>query len=406
MKPSDSFLIFFFIFASFAILSTFFIIFHFFYLFDRKCFFSDRLAIRLFFLLHFTVFLQEWVNLPFLWISPSGLCSTIAWLRYYLGLMNIVILFFLSLHYFSYLTMGGGELLTIERINQWIFKYSLYFIVGFPLITLFPFFSTAQAGGGSSSSGGYHAYRDMWCILDANSGENANLWAMGIFYFWILLLLFLIVCQFIFSLYRIRRYQLNINPSLLILLGSYIFISIICWLARVIIRLAHFTYSYYPSNLILLETTYPLYLSGILYALVYFWYIRAIKQLNLFDLEYSRGIRLSSGSTINIQAVMENIEITSSVGNTSNKSANGNGGGTSRPIIRSIQLQPLKAKTRSVNNPLLFFSPIKIYFNGSDAGSNGGGAGDVVDNTVTHHHPDNVTINSISDEESKEIEMV
>jgi hypothetical protein len=248
MDASDPWVIFFFIIATVSIICTLFVLTHI-YLTQK---FTDN-RVSLLFLLHFTVLMEDITNLPLAWVNPLWLCQIFGWLHFYTGLCNLIVISFMSFYYFSYLNLENYS----SSINKFIHKYSFSIIFGFPLITVLPFSTSSYA-----ISGG------MWCTLPSGSRVSNN-WAIGVFYVWAFLFSLSSMFQYAYTRYRFIRYKLPLGNRLSLSVGSYIIVSIFCWFPRIIPRFVHFFMYYTSSNLLVLLTTLPLYVSGILYSFIY-----------------------------------------------------------------------------------------------------------------------------------------
>lgn len=209
--------------------------------------------IRLLFLLHITIFFEDLSNFPLIYTGNQGMCEFMGWLHFYTGLANILVISFLGLHHFSYLNL---ETLT-TRIEKLLNKYSLYIIFIFPLITLFPFITNSYAD-----------YHGDWCTLPSNE-RTSNNWAIACFYLWAILFIFGSFFQLVKSIYKFHKYQLTLHKRLFLSVGCYILISLFCWIPRVIPRIIHVFVDFTSSYQLVIWTTFPLYVSGVLNMIVY-----------------------------------------------------------------------------------------------------------------------------------------
>lgn len=252
MNEKDPDLIGFYILSGVSIAVVFIILLHLHFTHDLR-----ELKSRFLFGLFASVLFGEIAYLPEAYTENNGLCQFMAWLHYYSGLINVLILFFMSCHYFSYI---NNELYS-TKINRLLKKYAIFVALGFPLITLLPL-----------STHSYQESRGLWCTLPP-SDDEADKWAWGVVYSWIILFLNITAIQFFYSLYRLSVLELENRMSLFLSAGVYIIISFIAWIPRILQRVFQFEVKDSANNSNLITTSF-LYLSGLLYAVAYVYNTR------------------------------------------------------------------------------------------------------------------------------------
>ena len=246
--PDNSALVFFFIFATFAMISTLFVLIH-----IGKTQNLKDVRIMLLLFLHGTVLVEEFATLP-IFAGNEGMCELMAWLRFYTGFSNILVVFFISFHQFCFLNFENHS----NEIIIFLQKYVAYITFGFPFIlTLLPF-----------STHSYGESNRIWCTLPLQN-ETANNWAIGIFYSWGMLFLVASFIQLCYTMGLIFKFHLSLKRRLFLSVGAYIFIALICWLPRIIASMVHAGVDYDASNRVVLNMSFTLYVSGFLYCIVY-----------------------------------------------------------------------------------------------------------------------------------------
>jgi hypothetical protein len=218
----------------------------------------EDLRIVLIFLLHISVFIEDLSTLPYAYSWNDDFCSAMGWVHFYSGFCNINVVTLMGFHYLGSITSETRA----HRINKWISYYGHYFIFGLPVITVFPFITDS-----------YGVSNNNWCTLPSKS-RRSNDWAVGIFYGWIWILLLVNILQLTYSLYRSLKYDREVCRRLVLSIGLYILLTILCWLPRTVPRFVHLFVSYDSSDELYLWTTLPLYLSGLGYAACYLLDVR------------------------------------------------------------------------------------------------------------------------------------
>lgn len=266
-------------------------------------------ATQLLLLLHITLLCEELSTLPFVFTSNRGICSAIAFLHFYSGFANAVsigLLVILFRYHFMEDTFG---------FTNFIQKYSVYLVSIIPLITLLPFITNS-----------YNNDNDVWCTMETNS-VTTNVWAFCTFFVWTWLILVfstLVLMQTMFKVYSIDK---DMGMRIFCTTGMYSIIAILSWVPRTAARFWNgnnenmdrtaFLYSYFP-----------VYISGILYTVVFLREKRAYLLLDRLadwtgtemdmSVSFSWEDSSASNSLINCSDVVGNRSRTSSA-NPTNK---------------------------------------------------------------------------------------
>lgn len=256
MEITDPLLIFYFTIASFSMASSLIVLFHLLKTiqFSIPLLFKEFRVYFLFFL-QFSLLFESIASLPLIFNNTYALCQLMGWLRFYSGLSNVMVLFFFTYYYLSFLTYNRYE----NKILHWIYHYSIYWIVIFPCITLLPFITSS-----------YSVSQNFICTLPLN--PLGNLWSLVIFYGIIVVLLTILFIEMIYSSYKFYALDLPTiqNKQFFYSFAIYIYISLFCWIPRAYPRIVK-TFDNYPvSNEFVVWITIPVYFSGIFYAIVYF----------------------------------------------------------------------------------------------------------------------------------------
>lgn len=226
MNASSPYIITVFVFASIAIFSNI-IVLCFFFRFYKISTFSTSLI----FWIHASTLGQMISTLPIIYSGNWFICDFMAFFHYYWGLINVGITVLLTLTYYN-IIKGENTLKYMNSHN--IHRYGIPFIFLFSLICLLPNITDSY----SSING--------WCTL--NVGNPANIWAICIFYIWIVIALFFCIGLFLYIIYH--TFQLNINDNsrnsnhnhhsirytLFRSVGLYLLITLICLIPRIIPR--------------------------------------------------------------------------------------------------------------------------------------------------------------------------
>lgn len=216
---------------------------------------------KLMVLLHVTLLVEEITVLPYIYDDYNDVCTMMAFLHFFSGLSNAVCLAMLVISY-RYLFFPDTH-----RINAMINKYGVYTIALFPCITFLPF-----------STNTYEDRNKGWCTIDTTETDT-NTWAFSVFFGWVWLFLLFSIFMLTVTTYQVFRIDSAMGMKLLNTVGFYGFITIFAWLPRTAIRIQNF-HEYDSSQKFQLIAFFPLYISGLLYALLFF---TEKKSLQLFE---------------------------------------------------------------------------------------------------------------------------
>lgn len=236
----------------------------------------------LFLNLHVSLLIEGVSSLPVIYVPNTTICNMMGFLHFYSGLANILVMICLTLVYVNFLIYNNN------RLNEAIKYFSSYVIFILPLITILPM-----------STNSYGVSIDQWCTLP--SGDyTANIWSMVIFYLWVWagLLFSAIVC--IWATVYAYRHDLEIARKLFFSIGLYVIITLVCWLPRSVPRFLHIFIDFESSTLLYLLTNLPLYISGLLYS-IFFYFDRTM----LTRYENQSGENVEA----NLQFTWEDIEL-------------------------------------------------------------------------------------------------
>jgi hypothetical protein len=275
MEPSDPLMVFFLVIACISMVSTSAVIYH---IYTRLNF--DDLRVPLLFFMHVSVLLEDLSTLPYAFSWNNQLCDIFGWLHFYSGFWNINIVTLLGFHYLAGITSGKWS----HKINKYINKYGFRLSFFLPMITLLPF-----------STDSYGKSNDHWCTLPSGSRQSNN-WAIAVFYSWIWTLILVNIIQFSYSFYQSWKFDKELCKRLMLTIGLYIFVTILCWLPRTIPRFLHLFLSFSTSDRLYLLTTLPLYLSGIGYAICYtidYQLVARERRTSSVDSNQLSGLRIS-----------------------------------------------------------------------------------------------------------------
>jgi hypothetical protein len=249
MKANDPWLIGFYTVASFSVLCTLSTLFH-------LTFYGNfgEFRISLLFLLHLTLLLQCIAYLPLAYTDCEGLCAFMGFVHHYCGFAHVLVVFLMGWHHYSYINTEKYA----ARINSFIASYGLLIIFLVPTVTALPFITNS-----------YGVSQEIWCDLPPDN-RTANDWALIVYFAPVFSFDFVTFIQFAYSMVRLHYYQTELNNNLFLSTGIYIFISLLAEIPRIILRMIYFSDPNQPgSNVIAVRTILPLYLTGILYFIVY-----------------------------------------------------------------------------------------------------------------------------------------
>lgn len=218
-------------------------------------------ATQLLLLLHLTLLCEELSSLPYVFNFNNGLCAFMAFLHFYAGFANAVSIGLLVISY-RYHFMDDAH-----NIMKFIHKYSVYLVTLVPLVTLLPFITN-----------GYMNDNEVWCTMQTNSATT-NAWAFGTFYCWAWLIMVISTVVLSVTMYQVYSIDKEIGMKLFSTTGMYAIISILSWVPRTASRFFNVN-NEDMDNTAFLYAYFPLYISGILYTIVF---MREKKALLLFD---------------------------------------------------------------------------------------------------------------------------
>ena len=218
-------------------------------------------ATQLLLLVHLTLLMEEVSSLPYLFNDSSGLCTTMAFLRFYSGLGNAMSLGLLVISYryhFMEDTIG---------IIPFIEKYCTSIVGILPLITLLPFVTNS-----------YKNNNEVWCFMETDTIVS-NMWAFLVFYAWAWVILIFSTIVLVYTIYEVCMIDKEMGKLLCSTTGMYATISILAWIPRSVARFAHFGQRDL-GNEAYLYAYFPIYIAGIIYTFVF---MREKSALLLFD---------------------------------------------------------------------------------------------------------------------------
>lgn len=217
-------------------------------------------ATQLLLLVHLTLLCEELSSLPYAFNWNDGLCATIAFLHFYAGFANAVSIGLLVISYRYHFIDDTYD------ITKFIHKYSIQMVAGIPLVTLLPFITNS-----------YMNDNEVWCTMQTNS-TITNAWAFGTFYCWAWLILIISTLVLVVTMYQVFSVDKEIGKKLFSTTGMYAIISILSWVPRTAARFWNVNEDI--DNTAFLYAYFPVYISGILYTIVF---MREKKALLLFD---------------------------------------------------------------------------------------------------------------------------
>lgn len=212
--------------------------------------------------LHFSLVAEEISALPYLYKSDSTLCKVMEAFFEYFGLMNIVVVgFMVYAHRWSIMNPS-------IRIRGIIIKLGIVFIFLFPAITFLPFLEDI-----------YTVPKDSpWCSLPYDSNSRDTKWFLGVYLIWVWVVLICSVLSTIDLTIRLSFTHRRILKSYLTSIGLYTLVSLLCWIPRTSARI-----SGTDTNLVRFFAYLPIYISGMLYTLIF-----RRSRRNMEDYEVSR----------------------------------------------------------------------------------------------------------------------
>ncbi|RYH20151.1 hypothetical protein EON65_24395 [archaeon] len=163
-------------------------------------------------------------------------------MRAYFGLVNIIAILILVLHYRNLFKQGW------HKIRGFILLHREKIIFGFPLITVLPFAGSA-----------YGIYEDDWCELDT-ALRSHRLWAFFMYYIWVFVVSFIAIIVLAITCVSLYKAHPKLLYSMFSSTGVYVVCSICAWIPRMFAFL----------NAIKQENSYIfLYFFGIVYYFIF-----------------------------------------------------------------------------------------------------------------------------------------
>lgn len=254
-----------------------------------------ELTSRLILIVHISCSGQMIATLPKIYNNNWFICGFMGWFHYYCGLVNIISIMLLTLCYSNLVTKNSHQF--IQRLDY----YGLKIAFLFPIITFFPF-----------STGSFRATSD-WCTLEATN--QGDLWAVFIFYIWIMIGAIFCLVGFIYIIYRASKFKIGVGVrrKLFASIGAYIMITVVCLIPQTIPRFLTLTLapgrqsdddSPFKNN-VEFAIQFPLYIAGIAYTICY-----AFNRSTFLLYETRREETESSEITISITDFEEILNVT------------------------------------------------------------------------------------------------
>jgi hypothetical protein len=215
---------------------------------------SRATAKKIILYLHSSLIVEEIVFLPFAYVGDSRLCSAMGFFHAYAALSNLIAMWLVTIYGVNYIRFEN------QTIDKLIYRYKELLVFVFPIITVFPFILDDYGEQG-----------DAWCELVSYSKTESRDAALGIvfYYFWvwffILFSLIVIIGIVIDSCRKAKGF--SIAKSVMSSIGGYGVIALISWLPYSIRKLLHER----TTDVQALGLTIPIYVTGILYALLYIY---------------------------------------------------------------------------------------------------------------------------------------
>lgn len=210
--------------------------------------------------LHGSLAMEIITILPYAYTYSDKLCSGMEFLHEYFSFMDILVVALLVESHRSALLkdyFGSRKL---------ILKYGVYLIILFPGIIALAFIDNQFQATSTAES--------AFC----DTRFSGSLWALGLYSFWVWLLLFISVFSTIYSLCRIYDSDHLLAKKFLSSIGLYVIVAMNSWLPRAIERAVVYTHPGDHTNHFV--SSYPYVISGILYTIIY---LRERQMLNVFS---------------------------------------------------------------------------------------------------------------------------
>lgn len=209
---------------------------------------------------HLSLLGEEIATMPDAYTTNRDLCLAMQFFHYYFSLMNILVVTLLVEAHRSSILKDPFQ----SRVK--ILKYGAFFIILFPLVSLFVFMDNGyQVSYDDDNSG--------WC-----TPPNSTAWSIIFYYAWVWLLLITSVLLFAHSFVKIIKRDKETAKLFSSTIGLYVVISILSWIPRSFQKL--FTSGSHHGTVMLFISYLPINVSGILFSLVF---LRERRQLFQFS---------------------------------------------------------------------------------------------------------------------------
>lgn len=234
---------------------------------------SKTISTKLVLHLHITLLIEEITCIPYAYTGNHGLCEFVGFVHLYAGMANSLVIFFMMVVY-RYLFVEDTW-----QVSKFIIRRLLILIYITPLISALPFTTTSYGTVGSA-----------WCDIQ-NSTDKSAIWATVLFFGWICAFIVLSALMFFFTVWRVYKTDPEMATKLASSIGQYSIISILTWLPRIVAREHTLDKEY--ANLVV-------YISGILYFLIFMRQKSALKLFEIFSQE--QNIDLDGRGNSNVRA--------------------------------------------------------------------------------------------------------
>jgi hypothetical protein len=161
--------------------------------------------------LHFTVLIDGFLTIPFIFKGNSILCEIVENFEAYFSLMNILVVAFLVEAYRAYI-------LSDNETQTRIFRYGTIILFVFPLIVFF-----------GNINGMYNVPPNEFCAAPVHLENTLSLF---IYYIWIWAALGFIILRFLATLLTVYRSDPKLAQKFFSSISLYIFASLFCWMTR------------------------------------------------------------------------------------------------------------------------------------------------------------------------------
>ena len=202
--------------------------------------------------LHLALLVEQVAFLPFVYTSSNTLCSAMGFFHAYAALSNLVAMWLVTIYGINYIHTE------YVQVDQFIYRWKEFLIFVFPIITVFPFIQDDYGEQGGA-----------WCeLLTVTKGQSKSA-ALGIvfYYFWVWFFIIFSLGITAYIVIESLRQGAAIARAVMTSIGGYGTIALIGWLPYSVRKLLHRN----TSDQQALGLTLPIYVTGILYALLYIY---------------------------------------------------------------------------------------------------------------------------------------